>query len=647
MTTIDNDTWCPSPRQMEDAQVLALARALGLPDYDALHAFSLRDPAGYWMAAIDFLGINWSKRPIAYIDLARGPAFPRWFPGGELNWVDTVLAWADDPRTADALGLVAEQEDGTCRSLTFRELGAAVRRFAAGLRAHGIRRGDRVGMLCENGIEATVSLLGLSYIGAITVPLFSGFGIDAVIARLQGGGVRALIATTGFYRRGRYVDVVPTIQQAVAQLPGIETVFWKPARGVALPALGLAWQALADTPDDGQPSVRMSPDDPFLVIYTSGTTGKPKGPVHTHGGFPLKIAHDAAVHFDVDVGDVYCWPADIGWVAGVLVLCSALLRGATLVCYDGAPDFPDWSRMSRIVERHKVTHFGSAPTLIRGMASNEALALAGDRSTVQLLITAGETIAPEHFTWFRTRFGNNAAPVINYTGGTEVSGGLLSSVVVKPIRPAGFNTGSPGVDVRVVDEAGHPLVGRVGELAIAAPFVGMTQSFWQDDERYLDSYWRTTPGLWIHGDLAQQNRDGSFFMMGRSDDTLKVAGKRLGPAEVEEIVLELPQVHEAAAVGIADAAKGEALVVFVVPKPTWQGDQDEMAREVNRVVEQRMGKPFRPSAVHSVASLPKTRSSKVMRRLIRQVYCDQPLGDLSALDNPDALEEIRSVKPSE
>ena len=537
-------------------------------------------------------------------------------------------------------------QDGGVRTLTFAELAAQVRRFAAGLRKQGIKRGDRIGLLCENGIEATVSLLATAYIGAIMVPLFSGFGVDAIVSRLSGGGASALIATTGFSRRSRYIDAVPTVRQALEQLPDIKQVFWKPAKGIAAPGEGPSWQDLADTLEDGIPSERMSPNDPFMVIYTSGTTGKPKGPVHTHGSFPLKIAHDSAVHFDVGVGDVYCWPADMGWVAGSLVLCSALLRGATLVCYDGAPDFPDWSRMSRLVERHKITHFGSAPTLIRGMASNEAIALAGDRSTIELLITAGESIAPEHYTWFRSKFGDGVCPLINYTGGTEVSGALLASVVVKPIKPAGFNTASPGIDVIVADLDGHRLIGTVGEVAIRAPFVGMTSSFWQDDERYLDSYWRTVPGMWIHGDLALQDEDGSFHLMGRSDDTLKVAGKRLGPAEIEEIVLELPAVHEAAAVGVADPTKGEKLVVFIVVKPGWNGDLQTQSDLICRHVEQRMGKPFRPSAVHFVAMLPKTRSSKVMRRVIRKVYTDEPLGDLSALDNPASLDEIRAVAPA-
>ena len=639
MPSDDKHMWRPSDRQIAEAQVTALARAFGLDDYDALHRLSLEQPDVYWLRVIDELGIVWSRRPDEYVRFDRGPEFPDWFPGGELNWVDTVLAWCADPRTASARGIVAEQEDGTVRTLSYAELGGAVRRFAAGLRARGIGRGDRVGLLTENGVEATVSLLALAYVGAIVVPLFSGFGADAIISRLAASEVGTLIAATGFSRRGRRVDLAPVVAEAAAELPSLRRVIWK---GDTIPAGGIDWRDVAAAEDDGAPAERMSPSDPFMVIYTSGTTGKPKGAVHTHGGFPLKIAHDSLVHFNVGPGKVYCWPADMGWIAGTLVLSSALLRGATLVCYDGAPDFPDWSRMGRLIERHGITHYGSAPTLIRGLAANEALALTGDRSTLDLLITAGEGIDPEHFTWFGQTFGGGV-PLINYTGGTEVSGALLSSVVVKPIRPAGFNTGSPSVDVAVVDAEGKPVVGEIGELAVRKPFVGMTHSFWRDDERYLDSYWRAVPGMWIHGDLAMQLDDGSFLMLGRSDDTLKVAGKRLGPAEVEEVVLELDVVSEAAAIGVPDAAKGEKLVVFVICIPGWSGDEVTLATSVAAHVGDRLGKPFRPSRVHLVRQLPKTRSSKVMRRIIKRIWTGQPLGDLSALDNPGAIEELQAV----
>ncbi|MGD9765577.1 MAG: AMP-binding protein [Candidatus Binatia bacterium] len=642
MPELNADTWQPQQHHLRDAHVSALAKALKLDDFERLREFSLRQPAEYWQAVIDFLKFSWSSAPTGYVDVSRGIEFPDWFPGGQLNWVDTVLAWGDHSDTANCAGVVAEREDGSYSAVSFGELAASVRRLAAGLQRQGVRRGDCIGLLCENGIEATVSVLALSYLGAIVVPLFSGFGVDAIVSRLESSGARGLIATTGFHRRARYVDTVPAVREALLRLPDIEWVCWKPANGIAVPDGGLAWADLAETPHDGARAARMSPDDPFMVIYTSGTTGKPKGAVHTHGGFPLKIAHDSAVHFDVGQGDVFCWPADMGWIAGTLVLSAALLRGATLVLYDGAPDWPDWSRMSRLIERHRVTHFGSAPTLIRGLAANAPASLAGDRATVELLITAGEVIDPEHFTWFRKHFAQPASPLINYTGGTEASGALLSSVVVKPIAPGAFNTASPGVDVAVVDATGQPLVGAVGELAIRAPFVGMTRSFWRDDQRYLETYWQTVPGMWIHGDLALQTPDDGFLVLGRSDDTIKVAGKRLGPAEVEEVLLEMPDIREAAAVGVADSVKGEKLVVFIVPTAA-DSDQSAFAAAVTGHIERRLGKPFKPRHVHFVTQLPKTRSSKVMRRVIRRLYSNQPLGDLSALENPAALEEIRSL----
>lgn len=646
MTDHAQTIWTPTSSIIAAAYVTKLAEAAGCADYDALLRHSLKRPDRYWEKALEFLRIAWARPPEAYVDLTRGPEFPRWFPGGDINWVDTVLAFADAPTSASRYAVVAEREDGSVSRVTYKELGEQVRKFAAGLLRQGVKRGDRIGLLTENGIEATISALAISYIGAIMVPLFSGFGTDAIVSRLQPSGATILIASTGFDRRGVRVDVSATLRAALGRLPEIRLVIWKTSDGEAAPSDGVEWRSVMAGGVSTLPASRMTPDDPFMIIYTSGTTGKPKGAVHSHGGFPPKIAHDAAVHFDVGEGDIFCWPADMGWIAGTLVLSAALLRGATLVCYDGAPDYPDWSRMSRLIERHRITHFGSAPTLIRGLAANAPLSIAGDMTSLELLITAGEGIDPEHFLWFQRHFGSGTCPLINYTGGTEVSGALLSSVVVRPIAPGGFNTASPAVAVEVVDSAGTPLVDSIGELSITAPFVGMTQSFWQDDDRYLESYWRTIPGIWVHGDLALRTADGHYFMRGRSDDTLKVAGKRLGPAEVEEILLELPDVNEAAAIGVDDPVKGQKLVVFLVPATAWDRDVQRLTKLVRDQVDLRLGKPFRPGAVHLVTQLPKTRSSKVMRRLIRSVYCNQPLGDLSALDNPAALDELRRALPA-
>ncbi|WP_201451839.1 AMP-binding protein [Rhodovarius lipocyclicus] len=625
-------SWIPAPEAVERAQVTRLMRELGCADYAALYRFSVERPDAYWRHLHGFLNIAWSKDPLGYVDLPQGRAFPDWFPGGELNWVDTVFAWG---RTrADQPAIIAESEDGTVTEITWAGLEDRVLRFAAGLRARGFQRGDRIGLLMEMGIEAVVTFMGISALGAICVPLFSGFGVEAIRARLSGCGARALVATAGFSRRARPIDIAGLIGQVRPLLPELDTVIMK---GAAAPGT-IPW-AEVDAPPEPDLPARMGPDDPMMVIYTSGTTGKPKGPVHTHGSFPLKIAHDAAVHFDIAPEDRFCWPADMGWIAGSLILCSALMRGATLVCYDGAPDYPDWGRMARLIERHRVTHYGASPTLIRGLAANMPASVAADLSSLRLLITAGEGIDPEHFLWFQRHIGGGRCPVINYTGGTEVSGGLLSNVPVLPIVPSGFNTASPGIRLDVLGDDGAPIREEVGELAILDPFVGMTRSFWQDRERYLDTYWSRFPNIWVHGDLALREEEGVFFLRGRSDDTLKVAGKRLGSAEVEEVVLAIPGVAEAAAIGVEDALKGQKLVVFLVAKPD-AGPGLEAAAAL--AVEQHLGRAFRPGAVHLVAEMPKTRSQKIMRRVIRNLYTGKPPGDLSSLDNPSALEAIRA-----
>lgn len=637
------DTWQPSPTVIAGAKITALIQALGLKDYDDLLRYAIEHPAEYWAKVLSFLDFRWSKQPSAHVNLDRGPEFPEWFPGGELNWVENILKFGEAPASADRIALIAERENGNTAQVTFSQLRAQVIGLAAGLKNAGVNKGDRIGLFTENGIEATVTLLAISYIGAIVVPLFSGFGADAIASRLGSCGARGLVASTGFERRGRSIDTRATVRDALRQLPEIDLLVWKQPGGTAAPEEGLDWHALLAFGGEAPAPEIMSANDPFMVIYTSGTTGKPKGTVHTHGSFPIKIAHDSAIHFDIGEGDVLCWPADMGWIAGALILSAALLRGATLVCYDGAPDFPDWSRLSKLVERHRVTHLGSAPTLIRGLAANTPLSTSGDTSTLKVLITAGEGIDPDHFLWFRRNFGSGDRPLINYTGGTEVSGALLSSVIIRPIAPAAFNTKSPGVAVDVVDVNGAPVTAQIGELAILSPFIGMTRSFWNDDERYLESYWQSVPGMWIHGDLALRDANGSYFILGRSDDTIKVAGKRLGPAEVEELILELPDISEAAAIGVDDPVKGQRLVVFIIPSPSWDKDEDGLAATIRKQVGDQLGKPFSPSAVHIVFQLPKTRSSKVMRRLIRSVYCDLPLGDLSSLDNPDALDTIRQL----
>ena len=645
MSDAETYVWRPRRADLEDSRLAQMLRHLGLPDFDALYDYSLAEPETYWRKMNAFLGIRWRKDYDALCDLSRGKELPSWFVGGELNWTDTVLDRADDPAFRDTPAIIAETEDGQVTRVTYGELRDLVARVATGLAAQGIRRGDRVGLLMENGVEASAALLGLSYLGAIVVPLFSGFGADPILSRLDACGAKGLIATTGFLRRGNYVDMLPTVREVCERLPALKRLVLKvsphhPASS-PLPAGAVPWTEIAAPKDETVPSETMSANDPFMVIFTSGTTGKPKGAVHTHGGFPIKIAHDAAQNFDCGPGDVFCWPADMGWIAGSLVMCTALMPGATLVCYDGAPDFPDWSRMAGLIARYGVTHYGSAPTLIRGFAAHQDEATAADLSSLRLLVTAGEGIAPEHFLWFQRHFGRGSLPIINYTGGTEVSGALLGSVVTKPIVPSGFNSRSAGVAVDVVNMDGEPVTGETGELVVRAPFVGMTAGFWEDEARYLETYWSTIPGVWVHGDLAMRDAHGQFFLLGRSDDTIKVAGKRVGPAEVEAILVEIDGVEEAAVIGVPDPVKGQAIVAFLTGKRL--SETPAFLAEVRERVQTRLGKPFAPREVYLVQQLPKTRSSKIMRRVIRSVYSDAPQGDITSLVNPDAIGEIAAL----
>ncbi len=380
-----------------------------------------------------------------------------------------------------------------------------------------------------------------------------------------------------------------------------------------------------------------------MLIYTSGTTGRPKGAVHVQAGFPIKAAHDLTTCFDLQADDTLFWLTDLGWMMGPWLICGGLIVGATILLFEGTPDYPHPDRLWQLVEDHGVTILGLAPTAVRAlMSQGPDWVRAHDRSSLRILGSTGETWNPGPWRWYFEEVGESRCPIVNYSGGTETSGGIVGCVTIRPIVPCGFNTAVPGMDADVVDEAGHPVRGEVGELVVRQPWVGMTRGFWNDPARYIETYWERIPGVWVHGDWAEIDDDGQWFIRGRSDDTLKVAGKRVGPAEVESAATAYPGVQEAAAIGVPDEVKGEAIVVFVVPRPGTEGTA-ELAEAVRQSIAQQLGAALRPHGVHCVAELPKTRSAKIMRRVIRAAYLGLPPGDVTALDNPEAVERISAV----
>jgi len=389
-------------------------------------------------------------------------------------------------------------------------------------------------------------------------------------------------------------------------------------------------------------TVATDANEPYMIIYTSGTTGRPKGAVHVHAGFPVKAAHDLAACFDLQSDDTLFWLTDLGWMMGPWLICGGLIIGATLMLLEGTPDYPAPDRLWRIVKDHGVTVLGVAPTAIRSlMGKGTDWVRARDRSSLRILGSTGETWNPGPWRWYFDEVGEGRCPIINYSGGTETSGGIVGCTTLRPIVPCGFNTAVPGMDADVVDNAGNPIRGEVGELVVRQPWVGMTRGFWRDPQRYMETYWSRMPGVWVHGDWAELDDDGQWFIRGRSDDTLNVAGKRIGPAEVESAATVHPAVQEAAAIGVPHPVKGECIVVFIVARPGIE-ITDALAAEVRQTISRELGSALRPERVHWVRDLPKTRNAKIMRRVIRAAYLGLPPGDITALENPAVVTEIEA-----
>jgi acetyl-CoA synthetase len=652
---VPDAAWRPTPADLADSRLARFVRASGVADLDALQARAASDPAWFWGAAAADLAIPWQRQPIAVMDASRGPEWTRWWTGGAFNHAAAAI----DPRAESEPGAAAltwEGEDGEVRRFSARQLRDEVERAAAALAAEGVGPGDRVGILLPMLPETAIAVLALGLLRAIFTPIFSGYGATAVAARLNDCAATVLITADGFYRRGSVVPLKETADEAAAMVPSLRRVLvvrrlgdrrdatpWDPARDRWWDeAIGEAWvsrhgeRSYPDRPET-------DPETPYMVIYTSGTTGRPKGAVHVHGGFPIKATQDLAHCFDLRPGETLFWFTDLGWMMGPWAISGSLLNGARLVLYEGTPDFPGPDRLWQIVERHRVTHLGLSPTVVRALIPHgEAPVREHDRSSLRVLGSTGEPWNPEPWWWFFREVGEGRCPIVNYSGGTEVSGGIVSGNLITPVRATSFAGPNVGVAADVVDATGEPVRGEVGELVIRQPLPGMTRGFWNDPDRYLEAYWSRLPGIWVHGDWALVDPDGYWYIQGRSDDTLKVAGKRVGPAEVESAAVAHPAVVEAAAVGIPHPVKGESIAVFCVLRPG-VADGPELRTAIAGEVVRELGKALKPEIIEVVPALPKTRSGKVMRRVIRAAYLDLDPGDVSALDDPRLLDAIRAL----
>ncbi len=403
------------------------------------------------------------------------------------------------------------------------------------------------------------------------------------------------------------------------------------------------WHDLTAGQSRNTPTLEVEAEHTLMLIYTSGTTGRPKGIVHTHCGLSVKIAQDVLLNLEYKRGSRVMWMADIGWMAGSLLVIGCVLAGSTAVLAEGVPDYPERERFWRLIQDHRVSIVGIGPTLARGMRRYGDTGVAKyDLTSLRTLVSTGEPCDRDSWMWAFEKVGQRRVPIVNVSGGTETCN-IVTTNILYPLKPGCFHGGALGCGADIVDEQGHSVgPGEVGELVMREACIGRTRGLWKDPERYLKNYWYQIPGMWVQGDWASRDADGCWFLHGRSDDTIKVSGKRVGPAELEELLLATRTVNEAAVVGVPDAIKGSAVICVVVPAPG-ASPGSELAERLSAVIVAGMGKSFRPRHVFFVTDLPKTRNMKVMRRVVRGVLAGDSLGDLSSLTNPDALEELKAI----
>ncbi|MDQ6664051.1 MAG: AMP-binding protein, partial [Acidobacteriota bacterium] len=570
--------WEPSPEWIARTNVWRFMQKLGFDDREEFLAYSRDHLEEFWDRMAAEVGIEWAQPYRQVLDISRGVEWAQWFVGGKLNIAANTL----DRHAASANpAILGEAEDGATRVVTFAELATEVDRLAHGIESLGLNAGDRVALCMPMAPEVVTILYACFKLGLVAVPIFAGFGTGAIATRMADSGARLIFTADYIQRRGKRIPLREKVEKAagaagVAQVVEVAEV--------------LARAPLNVTP---RPALALDSEAPALLLYTSGTTGKPKGTVHTHAGTLAQMAKEIYLAFDHQPDDRFFWLSDIGWMMGPWTIIGNHHFGGTIFLYDGAPDYPSPDRLWQTIERHKITVFGVSPTAIR-LLMRQSEPRRYDLSSLRLLGSTGEPWDDTSYVWFFENVGQRRCPIVNISGGTEIVGCFLSPLPIQPLKISTLGAPSPGVATEVVDEHGRPVRGKMGYLVCTKPVPSMTRGIWGGPERYIETYWSKFPGYWYHGDWASVDEDGCWFLHGRADESMNVAGRKVGPAEVEDALLEHAGVSEAAVIGVPDELKGEAIVAFVVLKK----GASVHARELSNHLVEAMGPTFRPQAIY-------------------------------------------------
>ncbi len=636
--------WAPDNGVVARANLTRLLRKVGLQNYRDLLAESIERPGWYWDVVVEDMKFEFFNSYTDVVDAADGPEWSRWFIGGTTNiaW-NSCHRWADLPAFEQREAVVSLKEDGRREQVSFGELSKRVTQVAEWMSSVGLCEGDRVALFLPLGVEAVIASHACAHLGVVQVPIFTGFGLEAIVERLRDSQAKAVITANATLRRGVSVPLASLVAEACLEAPEVLDVLVWTDHGESLPSTGNAvfhdWKS-AVSPFPGKLAVAaVSSEHPYMLMYTSGTTGRPKGVIHTHAGFGIPVASHATYQCDVQASDTTLFITDMGWVMGPWTIVSSGFCGAKQVYFEGAHDAtPD--RLWKAIESERISVLGLSPTVARSLA-RACQSLPHDLSSLRVFFTTGECWDRPTYMWLLNEVGRGKLPIINASGGTE-AGVLLTCCILEPIKCCSVGLPAPATDVAVFSSRGEEVVGEVGELVCRAPWPSITRGLWNSPSRYYETYWTRFPGIYWHGDWAVVDDDGYWWLLGRSDDTLNVAGKRVGPAEIEELALQHPIVAEVAAIGVPHDVKGEVIWIFCrVDGSRTMTPEDEQA--ISELIATGAGKPFRPEQVISVSALPKTQSQKIVRSALRDLVRGNEVAQPERLQDPEVLAEIRAL----
>ena len=630
----------PSEKQIQESNIFQFMQKHNISSLEELSQKATDDLEWFWESVDKDIGIVWDVPYTKTLDISRGIAWSKWFVDGKTNiYKSSVEKFAKSNPKKIAYYFVSE--DGQTSKVSYSELDSKVSKLANALKSLGVKKGDVIAIYLPMIEEAILAILAASKIGAIQTVIFSGYSSESLHVRLHDCKAKVLFITDGFHRKGKSVSQKQAAESAIKDT-FVEKIIVIPYKGVdnfEESEKIIFYDDLVSSQSSLCETEILDSEDPLFILYTSGTTGNPKGVIHTQGGFSVFAGHQAAYLIDMHENDTLFWPADIGWITGLVWnVYGLLIMGASSVIYDGALDYPSSNRIWKMLSDYQVTIFGISPTAVRLFKKNNLDPLKSySLDKIKNIPTTGEPLDNDSWWWLFEKVGNKKIPIMNLSGGTEIGGAMLSVFPGMKLKPSTVGIPVPGMNLDVFDDDGKSVKKQNGYLVIKSPWPAMTRGLLNDDDRYLETYWSQFDNVWFHGDYVYVDEDDLWYMRGRTDDVINVSGHRMSTAEIEHTVISHEKISDAASIAIPDDLTGDAIVVFFV-----SGDKSSLnlESEISRYISEKIGKVAKPKHVFQVSDLPKTRTGKIMRRLLRSKLLGKNLGDLSSLENPKILDEI-------